>query len=97
MKRAFKLENLQTFQQHLESFFLKRVEQEALRSKELEPYKQLCYDYKKKGMTLRAISKATGIPHTTVYNWIKDIEKKLAPAQDTSPTPEAEAIAPNQS
>lgn len=97
MKRAFKLDKLQTYQQRLEDFFKKSVEQKAISSQELEPYKQLCYDYKKKGMSLRAISKATGIGHTTVYNWIKDIEKKLGVSTDTSQKPEAQPIAPNQS
>jgi hypothetical protein len=91
MKRAFKLDNLQTFQSKLEQFCLKRVELKALQKQETEPYKKLCYEYHKKGMTLRDIAKATGIPFSTVNYWIKSYEK------EHKATPEVQPIAPNQS
>ena len=50
-----------------------QLEQQQQASK---AYLEAVYEYHLKGLSLREISKVTGIPQATVYQWIQKVKKE---------------------
>jgi len=74
-KRKYVLDPLGTFQKKLEDFFkVKQLDMEQ-RQQASKAYLELVYEYHKKGLSLREISKVTGIPQATVFQWIQKLKK----------------------
>lgn len=51
-----------------------------------------CLKLYKSGMGFRAVERATGVHHTTVMHWAKQIDQLLPDADDPNATPEVEEV-----
>jgi len=80
-RRKFPLPSLDIFQSKLEQFWQKLEADEQQRRIQTEAYMKAVWEYYNKGMTLRDIGKATGIPFQTVHQWIKKMRKKQEETQ----------------
>ena len=69
------LDPLGTFQRKLEDFFKAKQLDVEQRQQASKAYLEAVYEYHEKGLTLREISKATGIPQATVHQWIQKLKK----------------------
>jgi response regulator of citrate/malate metabolism len=80
-KRKYVLDPLATFQRKLEDYFkVKQIQMEE-QQQASQAYLDTVYEYHIKGMSLREIEKATGIPKATVHQWIQKVKKAKAKEQ----------------
>jgi response regulator of citrate/malate metabolism len=84
-KRKYVLDPLATFQRKLEEFFkVKEIHMQEQRQAS-QAYLDTVYRFHLKGLSLREIEEATGIPKATVHQWIKKMKK----AKEKEALPEA--------
>jgi hypothetical protein len=74
-KRKYVLDPLAMFQRKLEDFFKAKQLDMEQRQQASKAYLDTVYEYHKKGMSYREISKVTGIPQATVFQWIQKLKK----------------------
>jgi len=86
-KRKYVLDPLGMFQKKLEDFFKAKQLDMEQRQQASKAYLESVYEYHLKGLSLREISKITGIPQATIHMWIKKIQK--AQGQPSPSLPEA--------
>jgi len=74
-KRKYVLDPLATFQKKLSDFFKAKELDVEQRQQASKAYLEAVYEYHIKGLSLREISKVTGIPQATVHQWIQKVLK----------------------
>jgi hypothetical protein len=81
-KRKYVLDPLGTFQRKLEDFFKAKQLDLEQRQQASKAYLEAVYEYHIKGMSYREISKVTGIPQATIFQWIKKLKKAKGAVKD---------------
>jgi len=83
-KRKYVLDPLGTFQRKLEDFFKVKQADLEYRQKASQAYLETVYQFHLKGLSLREISKVTGIPQATIHMWIQKVKKEKATLPEAS-------------